>query len=122
MIVALLALALASDPQVFAVIREPVRVFDKDGAPIGTRADSTFKGLLPLKIEGFNARQQPGVKIDGVVIYLKAADVQTKNVTGVCVSGATPTPSPGTHLAATSVGAGAGLATSSSRCVPPPPK
>jgi hypothetical protein len=118
MIVAFLALALAGDPQVSAVIRDPVRVFDKKGVATGTRPDSAFKGLLPLKIEGFNDRQQPGVKVDGVVIYLKAADVTTLNVAGVCVSNTTPTPSSGASLAASNVGAGAGLATGSSRCVP----
>jgi hypothetical protein len=119
MIVAYLALAL-TDPQVTDLVRDPVRVFDKNGVAAGTRPDSALKPLLPLKIEGFNDRQQPGVKIDNVVIYLKAADVKTKNVAGVCVSNTTPTPSSGASLAATNVGAGAGLATSSSRCVSQP--
>jgi hypothetical protein len=117
MIIAVLALALAHQPRVVDIFSDPIRVYDQNGVPAGTRSKSSFTPL-PLRVEGINKRQQVGVEIGGAVIYLKRADIQTEDLTAVpCTYAQTPTPASGSSMAASAVGAGAGLSTNSLKCV-----
>jgi hypothetical protein len=120
MIGLIFAVALAGQPQISGILRDPVRIFDKDGVAQGTLPQSAFK--LPVLIEGANARGQPKVEVGGKVIYVKSSDVETQNVGGECIAANTPGQASGSSLAASNVGAGAGLSTKSARCLPPPGK
>lgn len=98
-------------------LRPNLQLHDDAGKTVGTSPKGDLP-KTPAPIKEVNALGEPGIEMQGRIVFLRNAEVMTRNFSGVCATLAAPAKASGSSLAMTDVGTGSKLSTTGGPCVP----